>query len=227
MKKLISLLLVTVLCIGLCACGQEEQSAADNNAEEVTQLTLETGDTYTFGTYGGEALRWQVLAVEDGKALLLSLEALDAVVYHEEWNNTTWEDCTLRGWLNKDFLNAGFTTQEQERISLTTVPAEKNPDHDADPGNTTQDKIFLLSISEAEKFLPAAEDRKCTVTDYGTKQGVWVDEEGYCSWWLRNPGQAESYAACVLRSGSIDTEGSYVVYADVGVRPALWLKLDV
>lgn len=224
MKKFSSLLLVFILCLSLCACGQAEPPA-DHDEETITQLDLEVGDTYTFGTYNVAAIEWKVLAVEDGKALLLSQYALDAVVYHEQWDKTTWESCTLRNWLNSDFMNEAFSAEEQACIFATTVPAEKNPDHDVDPGNAAQDSIFLLSISEAEKYLPTADDRKCAVTDYGTEQGVWTDEEGYCSWWLRNPGQSASNAANVLCSGNFDTEGSYVVYADIGVRPAMWLEI--
>ena len=44
-------------------------------------------------------------------------------------------------------------------------------------------------------------------------------------WWLRSPGDLSSSAAYVFYDGSVNVSGSYVLYSNGGVRPALWLNL--
>ena len=48
-----------------------------------------------------------------------------------------------------------------------------------DPGSATQDRGFLLSIEEVEKYFKTDEDRKCKPTQYAVKQGV----NGENCWW--------------------------------------------
>lgn len=63
------------------------------------------------------------------------------------------ENCSLREWLNEEFYNSAFSNSEKEQILSVTVPADKNPEYDTNSGNDTEDKIFLLSVSEAKKYL--------------------------------------------------------------------------
>ena len=239
MKKLISVLLLLVLCLSICACGQDQTISTENPGTEPTQQTqpqkleLEVGQIYDFGQYEQdgnsdttEAISWQVLAVEDGKALLISQYALDVQLFHTDWSNTSWENCTMRTWLNKDFWNNAFTPEEQARVLTTTVIADSNSEYTSDPGNDTQDKVFLLSIQEVLTLMPEKDSRKCQGTEYAKSCDLWLSEDGYCNWWLRTPGQNESYTSVVWSSGGIDTEGCYVIYGDKGVRPVIWLNLD-
>ena len=53
-----------------------------------------------------------------------------------------WETCTLRKWLNSDFLNSVFTEDEKTKINTVLVSADKNPEFNSDPGSDTQDKVF-------------------------------------------------------------------------------------
>jgi len=222
MKRLISLLLTLLLCMGLFGCGQKKP-AGETEAEKITVPVV--GELYTFGTYQREEIQWQVLAVEEDRALLVSRYALDAQVYHVEWEDVTWETCTLRSWMNEEFLNEAFTAAEQKRILTTTVAAEGNPTYQTDPGNDTQDKIFLLSLQEVLTYMPREEDRKCGVTAYAKEQEVWVNSDGYCDWWLRNPGNFGDNALVIYNSGSFSEEGDDVIYCDRGIRPALWLSV--
>ena len=50
-------------------------------------------------------------------------------------------------------------------IPTVTVSANKNPKYDTDPGNTAKDRVFLLSIVEAEKYFTSDEARKCIPTE--------------------------------------------------------------
>src|SRR5574344_486799 len=82
-------------------------------------------ETIKFGNYwqtndkNKEIIRWKVLAKENGKILLISKYALDCKPYHKNSCNVTWEECTLRKWLNSEFINNAFSEEEQQIIVLT------------------------------------------------------------------------------------------------------------
>ena len=198
---------------------------------------IKVGDLYTFGAYeqdnntsnGKEKIEWIVLDKEGMSLLLVSNKALDCQQYDTLNKDVTWESCSLRKWMNGTFLNNAFSAEEQAQIQSTTVAADKNPFFDnINPGNATTDKVFLLSITEAEKYFSFAKDRKCIPTAYAIAHGAYVHakNEGTCRWWLRSPGGTQNYAAYVFIDGSSGCYGSYVAYDTVGVRPALWLDLN-
>ena len=198
------------------------------------------GDTVKFGSYeqdnntsnGKEVIEWIVLAKEGDKALVISDKALDCKPYNEEYEDATWENCTLRKWLNSTFLNNAFTSEEQALILTTNVVNDDNPNYGTSGGNNTQDKIFLLSIDEANKYF-SKNDRICAPTDYAIAHGAWTSDsyktssgEASCWWWLRSPGYNQDGAAYVLDDGSVDFDGNYVDRDRGCVRPALWITLD-
>ena len=195
------------------------------------------GDTVFFGSYeqdnissnGKEDIEWSVLAKEDNRVLLISKYALDCKQYNAELTDVTWEICSLRQWLNGTFLNDAFSAEEQALIQDTYVSADANPKYDTNPGNATTDKVFLLSINEAEKYFGSDEDRKCTSTEYAKANAYTSSsntKNGICWWRLRSPAMHQSYAAGVTYGGSVDDFGKSVVDDDVCVRPALWINLD-
>ncbi len=197
---------------------------------------IKAGDTYTFGTYeqdndtsnGAEAIEWTVLDKKDDKLLVISKYALDCQPYNSEDVEVTWESCTLRTWLNDEFLSEAFSVDEQSVIALTTVTTDENPSYDTDPGNDTEDKVFLLSIAEAEEYFSTDEERKCVPTAYAIAQGAYtssVGGKGTCLWWLRSPGGIQRSAADVGYDGSVRHHGYYVHSDGVAVRPALWINL--
>lgn len=202
---------------------------------------IKKGDTVKFGFYeqdnntsdGKEEIEWIVLNVEGSKALVISKYALTCQQYNTSYTGVTWENCTLRKWLNDSFLNTAFTAKHQERISSVSVSADKNPNYSTNPGNATTDKVFLLSITEAEKYFMTDESRRCAPTAYAKVRGAFTSDsyktasgEATCCWWLRSPGSIQDCAAHVYRDGSVGCYGSSVYYDDDCVRPALWINLD-
>lgn len=128
--------------------------------------TATIGSGVIFGSYeqdnntsnGKEDSEWTVLAQKEKGILVTSKCLLDHQPYNTEEKDVTWEKCSLRKWLNGSFLNDAFSTDEKAMIQATNVTADKNPDYDTDPGNSTMDKIFLLSIKEANKYFPHESD---------------------------------------------------------------------
>ena len=202
--------------------------------------TANVGDIIVFGTYeqdnntsnGKENIEWLVLAKEDNKILVISDKALDCQEYNPSWSDVTWETCSLRKWLNNDFINDAFSDDEKAMIPTVTVSADNNPEYDTDPGNATQDQVFLLSIVEARKYFASSEARMCVPTAYAISNGLYTsgryskDGEGTCLWWLRSPGDEQYRAADVFSDGIVASDGDNAREDENAVRPALWITID-
>ena len=234
----------------------DEPSAKQTNTVEATPTVtaaaqntkVAVGDYVTFGTYPQTAegddetpIEWLVLDRDGNKALLLSRYGLDAQPYHTERKSITWEQCSLRTWLNNDFMNRAFTAAEESAILLTSVDNSSSQGYSewrTKSGNNTQDKVFLLSYAEANKYLDVTyyggRDIRSRVapTAYGIAQGAWQNSISYTTedgeaagwWWLRSPGYDQGFAARVYANGSLI---SFLVHDVTGsVRPAMWVNLE-
>ena len=198
---------------------------------------IAVGQIVKFGAYeqdnnvnnGKEEIEWRVLAVEKQSALLISEYALDCVPYNNSREPITWENCTLRFWLNDTFYNEAFAQKQQKVIKTTAVSADKNPKYSTDPGNATTDKVFLLSINEVNKNFSSDEARKCIPTAYAKSSGVWTsgsytkDRNATCCWWLRSLGYVQTFAADVSADGSVGLYGVRVEQNSYGIRPTIWV----
>lgn len=204
------------------------------------------GSIVTFGRYeqdnnlgnGQESIEWIILDVQDEKVLLLSRYGLDSMPYNKDKDDITWEKCSLRSWLNSDFLNKAFSAEEQAAILMSEVENDANQGYsqwNTDGGNNTQDQIFLLSYAEANRFLGVTkydsrnEKSRVAPTDYAISHGSkgsnmyrTIDGKGADYWWLRSPGRFQYSAACVLSNGSLHFVNVDTVCA---IRPAIWLDL--
>ena len=192
----------------------------------------ENDDDYT-------PIEWLVLDYneEQNRALLISRYTLMMSAYSSRYTETTWEESKIRNWLNNVFPEYAFTTEELAAIPLVTLQGEINPDYNTDAGNDTQDKIFLLSISEVQRYFSGTDACACGMTDYCKTQhhsyvyhrySGFTDGKPSCSWWLRSPGRYQNLAANVSDFGYLSTNGEAVDVRDViGVRPALYVDLSL
>ena len=202
------------------------------------------GEAVTFGSYeqdndtgnGLEPIEWVVLAHQDGRTLLLSRYGLDGMWYNADSVGVTWEDCSLRRWLNTDFYHTAFDDTEKDLIVQVT---NANPDgtsfwesigrevYSSIGGNDTQDNVFLLSLYEAREYLGLSGDGNsdctCTATAYANSRDTY-SPGGKCWWWLRTPGEDQTSAAVIKDSGSALSEFVYHEYKQPpAVRPAIWV----
>ena len=208
-----------------------------------------------FGRYSDDEkgtlrdIEWIVLDAKDGNALVLSKYVLDTQPYHSGFRRTTWEKCSLRAWLNNEFLNRAFSESEQSRIIETSIHTNNNPISGTDGGADTVDRLFLLSIEDvvneslgfSSEYRQPDPLRKCDFSDYATDRFAWGNDHEYVHyvegnasaiyigehWWLRSPGSIQSSAAEVeCRDGFVFCSGSDVDYKSNGVRPAMRIKLE-
>jgi hypothetical protein len=201
-------------------------------------VTMEVGGIIELGSYeqdndldnGTEPIQWRILSIENDRILVISDQGLDAKQFHENIASITWEACSLRSWLNNDFLAASFTPEEQALIQTVTTENKANPNYNTEAGNNTRDRVFLLSLTEAEKYFNSNEDRQCKATAYAVAQGCHVINlmpfAGNCAWWLRTPGETELFALQISVTGSADDDGMLAGSSVAAVRPALWIGLS-
>ncbi|MBQ8429460.1 MAG: hypothetical protein IJX30_05145, partial [Clostridia bacterium] len=198
--------------------------------------------------YTKDPIKWRVLSNADGKAFLLSDKNLDVVSYHETWKSVTWETSTIRSWLNgydatsnldkvdysnDNFINAAFGAAEKGVIDDTTVVNDDNPNYQTEGGNNTTDKVFLLSIAEAQNTAYGFTNntRIAVNTAYvygGGKNGPdSMKEVGAANaWWLRSRGMDSDYAAIVRDHGGVSSAGVSACNRFYAVRPAFNLNLS-
>ena len=156
---------------------------------------------------------------------------MDTKPYNQDKRPVTWSECTLRGWLNSEFLLKAFTESERSLIKVSSLG------HDADPptafrtlmdaftfccyDRSTEDRVFLLSRNEVRNLfylLP-----KFRPTEYAIKNGA--EEDGCAWWWLRSRGSSSNDAADVGTGGDIYCY-NYVLDTGGCVRPAFRIALQ-
>lgn len=206
---------------------RRKREEEERRKREEEESRVKVGESIKFGSYpqdrsGKKAeIKWIVLDVKDGKALVVSQKALDCQKYNETETDVTWETCTLRNWLNNEFLNTAFTAEESDAISPVTLPDIPFDDDDA------KDKLFLLNTAEAKKYFISNSDKFCKSTGYAASKGAYIDKDsGNSEWWLRTSGAEPTYAVSVSYSGMINYYGSSVDSDYTAVRPAMWIDLD-
>ena len=84
-----------------------------------------------------------------------------------------------------------------------------------------------LSKEETEKYMPAPEDRIVSSTKAVQDQGIGNRNDDYkAPWWITDMGIGELKAMYVDTDGNINTEGKTINNFGMGVRPAIWIKMD-
>lgn len=228
-------------------CGLQEENPPE---PEVLLNNADIGDSIFFGSYeqdantsnGKEDIEWIVLDRQNGKILVISkyaLEHCDDFAAEEFGTSENWENSTLRKWLNESFINEAFSQEEQNKIVLSNVvnadtigTLDRSEEKQKDGGNDTQDKLFLLSIDEAEKYFELDEERQVKATEYLKARGIYVYESGNCLWFLRSNSLTGYFPpAFVNNNGYIEDDG-YLSFefmvgnATFAIRPAMWMSIE-
>lgn len=218
----------------------------------------DNSSTVYFGRYesdnklqnGKEPIKWRVLDKTDGNVLLLADRILDIQPYNRVYDFSTWETCTLRTWLNDTFINEAFSAEERALIALSNLENNDNPQTAIEGGNPTQDKVFVLSLEEIDRYLPETEQRKAKDTGYANVLGwqyyqrEWLDRKKpfrqvldiidievkfgglkyfLNKWWLRTPGYLPGMILSAEADGVLFDRD--LINLELGVRPAITVRL--
>ncbi|MBR3307981.1 MAG: tetratricopeptide repeat protein [Lachnospiraceae bacterium] len=251
----------------------KEVKNADNEADHITEEEsaepvvsdggyIVNDEGYAvFGHYeqdgdeanGPEPIEWEILEDRGDSVLLISRYILDRQPYNSELTDVTWESCSLRKWLNDDFMNAAFTPKEQGRIRTETLSNPDNAFWETEGGNDTADKLFCLSVEDIRKYYSFRswnDEGYCQALMTGAtvnavNNGVYVNtitQEDYntlyaglgydescigqlCGWWWTRSRCGTDTACYVWGYGYTGWINAINVNVDdEGVRPALYIE---
>ena len=135
-------------------------SQAKHVSEYSADTTVDEMDTVTFGSYPQsdvsgntkEPIEWIVLDRQGDKVLLLSKYVLNCKCFNVTGNIVNWNNCSLRNWLNSDFINNAFNKKEKMSIQSTRYSTQDLPNSVDGGVENTFDDIFLLSENEIFKY---------------------------------------------------------------------------
>lgn len=185
---------------------------SDEEVAIVTIMGEKVGKTVSFGSYeqdndvsnGSEQISWTILSNADGIVTLLSNNNLDCKKYNETWQNVSWDNCSLRMWLNSEFMAIAFSNAEKEFLVPDTI------------GD-------FVSILTAQEWKEQGDGNGTQNTAYAISQGVY-NENGKGWTWLKDAGIDNDHAQEVDCTGSVNEYGSFVDCDNEGVRPVIRLK---
>ena len=207
------------------------------------------GNVIPFGGYD-----WRVLCIDGDKTLVLSDKLIIDEMYDFCCDTSTWEDCYLRKYLNSEFYDS-FSDSDKSKIIEVSIENKDNQWFGTPGGNTTKDRVFLLSIEEVILYFGDSGDLKNRRGRYYSKGEYKIGEpDRYISdqydsarkaydmsniaqyWWLRSPGMPGEFsakrhdvatAAIVNDDVAIAMDGNAVDDTlCTFVRPALWLSSE-
>lgn len=203
--------------------------------------------TNTYYWFKYEPLRWRVLDPNEGFVLsenLIDSQPYQNLIYRDSndyyYNNpektvyaNDYVTSSIRKWLNDDFYNTAFTSEEKARIGITSLDNSAKPGYPQYDSQTTNDKIFLISWNEminadygfSTNSGSVDTAREAKSTDYAKSQGgryIYVSDFlshiGNGEWWLRSPGDYSNGACYVHYDGWMNS--SWTEVSSSGVRPA-------
>lgn len=220
-------------------------STSDSNQDD---NGYSTNTTYWFSY---DPIEWNILIESDGEVLILANLILDSQDYYPDHSTSTfshnggtgkannYELSAIREFLNDTFYNTAFNDLQKTLIKETTVVNRASTTGSGTNRyacNNTNDKLFLLSYSEATDStygLNSDTARRAKGSDYARCQGLYVStsisSSGCSSWWLRSPYDMTSsyvnpYHACVIGCDGMSNTFDAVDNTH-GVRPACWITL--
>ncbi len=204
--------------------------------QKILASNAKTGDTIFLGSYeqdgdesnGKELIEWIVADTANGRILLVSKDALEVMAFSEKSDDISWENSSIRSWLNGAFINDAFTKDEQDDIIQTTlmssqINAEEGSEDMQAGLQRTRDKIFLLSAEDLESYFPEATSRTCVLSAQAAKSGIKTGPNGACNWWLRSLDPEKGWSIQTVSGVDGSVMNSSYEFKNA-VRPAMWIK---
>ena len=198
-------------------------------------------DTNVWHYFAYAPIKWRILKQTGDKAVLLADRMPDTYPFNDSYKDTSWSDCSLRQWLNGEFLSRAFTEQEKSAIEETNVKNDPNYYFGTDCGPDTKDRVFVLSESESFSSPLAVEygfsdsdsgndpARRFRSTLYAKCRGAWwssvTDYRGNSFWFMRTNGYTPSNITYICDFGYLYNQGTAVTCDDAAVLPALTIDL--
>ena len=180
--------------------------------EQKMMAEAKAGETVYFG-----GRKWILLDKQDGMALLTRNETIRGKhsqeapvageVYQPEAKKVTWENSSLRSYLNHDFIQKEFSVEEQKVIQMTGLGRADNPVYGTKGGKDTMDKVYIFSAEEIGKYAGIMKNKAKSLR-------------------LRNPGISQDSTAYYSHLKEVVYYGFPVDQKGVYNRPVLWARYE-
>ena len=196
-------------------------------------------DPYHYFIY--EPIKWRIIEINDDEMMLMSDRLLDCVPYNRVSENVSWQDSYLRQFLNDEFYDHAFSEKEKEAIITKQIENDPNRTYDTYCGNTTSDKVFILSEEEVYLDKKATEHgfypytgvddpaKRFRPTMYAMARGTWYSPvenyKGNGFWFMRTNGYCGSSVTYICDMGYIYEHGTDVTCSDSGILPVICVDL--
>lgn len=147
---------------------------SQKNPKGMTNVTNSNiGATVRFGEYQAtntKKIQWKILDYnpKNETVLLLSNSSIYIENFFDKPDQVDWKKSDVRKLLNGYFLKTCFKNKEKYIISTTVINDEKNC-YGISGGENTNDKVFLLSLYEYNKYINFIKDDVATI-DLGVKK---------------------------------------------------------
>ena len=189
-----------------------------------------------------EPIKWDVLNILEGKAIISSSMLLDAQQFmfangvagdtinsHNGYDNrylSAYDASDIRIWLNNNFYNDAFDVCDKKIINNTIVDnsydtigdIERNKldastiNRDALLGTNTDDYVFLLSYEEVSTYYKTSNSRTIKTTDYCVSQGVDYYSNNKSADWWTRTPSTSLYQACYTTRSGNQVDGTNNTY---------------
>lgn len=216
---------------------------ADNPSDDSDAQALQDHGGYRCKTvywFRCDPLKWRVLDAQTGMLLcerivdaqpfnnnICQLQSSDSGSMENSSYFTAFTDekyehlandfaaSSIRTWLNNDFQNTAFSSEERRKLQMPQLTNEcfhtltGRIGFERMDGMPVQDAVTLLSYADATNplynFENGSEDsnpaREALYTDYAVIQGLFLTENSpYGEWMLRTPGYTSSHVCFVGRA---------------------------
>lgn len=195
-------------------------------------------------------IKWRVLSKNGDDIFIqsdMNLDCLSPYINPNETYKTTWENCVIREWLNNDFYNEAFSSDEQNDILITTVinnitvESAKLGYPILNNENNTNDKIYILSGMEtlntsygfSDDLFSKTPTRESKNTEYtnnlcminlSTIDNVDNIKYSLSNWWTRSFFSDGAYI--IDNNGEVCSCSNPDYFNITAIRPVLHLKLS-
>lgn len=226
MKKRVKSSIITLMAVAICisiigavsGCKKGKEVIPEKNNTPV-QISADpsaykVGDEVEFGKFeqnnepdtGAEPVVWVVAEKNGTKLTLVSKYCLTSMSYHTEQAEVTWANCSLRKWLNEDFINASFSEPEK-KILMNVKHGE------------IFDTAYILDEETFDRFTKETSVGETSLTDFAKGQG----DTHYT--WLRSNEISQAAPRATLKGERV-TDGNPIVNQLLAVRPVINIDLS-
>jgi len=150
-------------------------------------------------------LLWRVLKRKNGEALIVTKNVIDAQPY-DALNKADWHSSSLRAFLNGEFMNTAFSSDEAAKILS---------------------EIYIPTVDDAIALFDDRDDRvDYTVTEYAKGRGAHTFSDGKCFTWLASSASGDQNPPMMNADGGITLLGVCASLKN-GIRPMMLIKTDI